>query len=141
MFDTFTRSKSFKSAGKTGSEKPCSGMRNTPAQERRRLPQARCRRICESRSRSFRKIIKGRYARDNLSRQLQDSNFQVQGHPLVGFGATKNPCSFFVTSSSMIPKLGTRARDGELKGYNVSGATIHFTADKPLPSRTCDEAR
>jgi hypothetical protein len=110
MFDTFTRSKSFKSAGKTGSEKPCSGMRNTPAQERRRLPQARCRRICESRSRSFRKIIKGRYARDNLSRQLQDSNFQVQGHPLVGFGATKNPCSFFVTSSSMIPKLA-RARE------------------------------
>jgi hypothetical protein len=78
------------------------------SQERRRLPQEVCRRICESRSRSFRKIIKGRYA--NLSRQLQDSNFQVQGHPLVGFGAAKNPCSFFVTSSSMIPKLA-RARE------------------------------
>jgi uncharacterized protein YdhG (YjbR/CyaY superfamily) len=33
----------------------------------------------------------------------------------------------------MIPKLA-RARDGELKGYDVSGATIHFTPDKPLPA-------
>jgi hypothetical protein len=30
----------------------------------------------------------------------------------------------------MIPKLA-RARDGELKGYDVTGATIHFT---PLPN-------
>ncbi len=27
-----------------------------------------------------------------------------------------------------------RARDGELKGYDVSGATIHFMPDKPLPA-------
>ncbi len=36
-------------------------------------------------------------------------------------------------SSSMIPKLA-RARDGEFKGYDVSGATIHFTPDKSLPA-------
>jgi uncharacterized protein YdhG (YjbR/CyaY superfamily) len=59
--------------------------------------------------------------------------FRLQGHPLVGFGATENHCSFYVMSSSMIPKLGS-VRDAELKGYKVSGATIHFTPDKPLPT-------
>jgi uncharacterized protein YdhG (YjbR/CyaY superfamily) len=33
----------------------------------------------------------------------------------------------------MIPKLA-RAREAELKGYEISGATIHFTPDKPLPA-------
>jgi uncharacterized protein YdhG (YjbR/CyaY superfamily) len=47
--------------------------------------------------------------------------FKYEGHPLVGFGATENHCSFYLMSSSMIPKLA-RARDGELKGYEVSGA-------------------
>ncbi|OLD12106.1 hypothetical protein AUF78_00435 [archaeon 13_1_20CM_2_51_12] len=55
------------------------------------------------------------------------------GYPLVGFGATRNHCSFFVMSSSMTPKLA-RMRAGELKGYDVRGTTIHFTPDKPLPS-------
>jgi uncharacterized protein YdhG (YjbR/CyaY superfamily) len=59
--------------------------------------------------------------------------FRLQGHPLVGFGATENHCSFYVMSSSMIPKLGS-VRGAELKGYKVSGATIHFTPDKPLPT-------
>ncbi len=59
--------------------------------------------------------------------------FKYQGHPLVGFGATENRCSFYVMSSSMIPKLGTRA-NAELKGFDVSGATIHFSPDKPLPA-------
>src|SRR5260370_41438173 len=58
---------------------------------------------------------------------------KLQGHPLVGFGAAKKHRSFFTMSSSMIPKLA-RMRARELKGYNVSGATIHFTADKPLPA-------
>ena len=58
--------------------------------------------------------------------------FKYQG-PLVGFGAAKNHCSFFTMSSSMIPKLA-RMRARELKGYDVSGATIHFTPDKPLPA-------
>jgi len=56
---------------------------------------------------------------------------KYQGHPLVGFGAAKNHCSFFTMSTSMIPNLAhMRAR--ELKGYEISGATIHFTPDKPL---------
>jgi uncharacterized protein YdhG (YjbR/CyaY superfamily) len=58
--------------------------------------------------------------------------FNYQGRSLVGFGATKNHWSFFTMSSNMILKLA-RMRAGELKGYEVSGATIHFTPDKPLP--------
>jgi uncharacterized protein YdhG (YjbR/CyaY superfamily) len=61
--------------------------------------------------------------------------FKYQGHPLVGLGVARNRCSFYVMSSSMIPKLA-RARDGELKGYDVSGATIHFTPDKFFPPRS-----
>jgi len=57
--------------------------------------------------------------------------FKYQGRPLVGFGAAKNHCSFFAMSSSMIPKLA-RMRAAELKGYDVSGATVHFKPDKPL---------
>jgi len=59
--------------------------------------------------------------------------FKLQGHPLVGFGAAGNRCSFYVMSSSMIPKLAL-ARADELKGYDVRGATIHFSPDKPLPA-------
>jgi len=59
--------------------------------------------------------------------------FKLQGHPLVGFGAAGDRCSFYIMSSGMIPKLA-RARAGELKGYYVRGATIHFTPDKPLPA-------
>jgi uncharacterized protein YdhG (YjbR/CyaY superfamily) len=59
--------------------------------------------------------------------------FKYRGHPLVGFGATKNHCSFYVMSSSMIPKLASM-RNVELKGYKVNGATIHFKPDKLLPA-------
>src|SRR5260370_36680051 len=59
--------------------------------------------------------------------------FKLQGHPLVGFGAAKKHCSFFTMSSSMIPKLA-RMQARELKAYDVSGATIHLTPDKPLPA-------
>ena len=59
--------------------------------------------------------------------------FKLHGRPLVGFGAAKNHCSFFTMSSGMIPKLA-QMRARELKGYEVRGATIHFTPDKPLPA-------
>jgi uncharacterized protein YdhG (YjbR/CyaY superfamily) len=59
--------------------------------------------------------------------------FKYEGRPLVGIGAAKKHCSFFTMSSSMIPKLA-RMRARELKGYEVSGATIHFAPDKPLPT-------
>jgi len=59
--------------------------------------------------------------------------FKYQGRPLVGFGAAKKHRSFFTMSPSMIAKLA-RMRAAELKGYEVSGATIHFTPEKPLPA-------
>lgn len=55
--------------------------------------------------------------------------FRHQGS-LVGFGAppSKRHCSLFVMS----PALVARMKD-ELAGYKVSGATIHFQPDEPLP--------
>ena len=81
----------------------------------------------------LRKIIKAAAPETTEVVSYRVPIFKHQGHPLVGFGATKNHCSFFVMSSSMIPKLA-RMRTGELKRYDVSGATIHFTPDKPLPA-------
>jgi uncharacterized protein YdhG (YjbR/CyaY superfamily) len=55
--------------------------------------------------------------------------FRHQGS-LVGFGAppSKSHCSLFVMS----PPLVARMKD-ELAGYKVSGATVHFQPDEPLP--------
>ncbi len=47
---------------------------------------------------------------------------------LVGMSAHKNHCSLH----SMSPTLMTAMAD-ELKGARVSGATIHFTPENPLP--------
>jgi uncharacterized protein YdhG (YjbR/CyaY superfamily) len=53
-----------------------------------------------------------------------------QDGSLVGFGAppSKSHCSLFLMS----PPLVARMKE-ELAGYEVSGATIHFQPDKPLP--------
>jgi len=48
---------------------------------------------------------------------------------LVGFAAFKNHLSFFVMSPSLM-----EAHRDELKAYETAKATIHFTADKPLPA-------
>src|SRR5207249_7439122 len=63
----------------------------------------------------------------------EDSNFHVSRTTSSRLWAARNHCSFFLMSTSMTPKLA-RMRAGELKGYDVSGATIHFTPDKPLPA-------
>src|SRR5260370_10634892 len=81
----------------------------------------------------LRKIIKAEASGTTEVISYRIPIFKLHGHPLVGFGAAKNHCSFFTMSSSMIPKLA-RMRAAELKGYEVSGATIHFTPDKPLPA-------
>jgi uncharacterized protein YdhG (YjbR/CyaY superfamily) len=48
---------------------------------------------------------------------------------LVGFAAQENHLSFF----TMSPQLA-KAMKGEItKTHKVSGATIHFSADQPLP--------
>ena len=50
------------------------------------------------------------------------------GKDLVGMSAHKDHCSLH----SMSPPL-MKAMADELKGVEVSGATIHFTPEKPLP--------
>ena len=47
---------------------------------------------------------------------------------LVGMSASRNHCSLH----SMSPPL-IKAMAKELEGVKVSGATIHFTPDRPLP--------
>ena len=82
---------------------------------------------------SLRKIIKAAAPDTTEVVSYRIPLLKLHGHPLVGFGAAKNHCSFFTMSSSMIPKLA-RMRARELKGYEVSGATVHFSPDKPLPA-------
>jgi uncharacterized protein YdhG (YjbR/CyaY superfamily) len=48
--------------------------------------------------------------------------------PLVGFAAFKNHCSFFIMSYKVMDMFKE-----ELKPYDTATATIHFSADKPLP--------
>jgi uncharacterized protein YdhG (YjbR/CyaY superfamily) len=47
---------------------------------------------------------------------------------LVWFAAFSNHCSFFPTASVV------EAFKNELKGFSISKGTIHFPADKPLPT-------
>jgi len=54
--------------------------------------------------------------------------FKYHG-PLVFFAAFKNHCSFFGVSKLLIEKLS-----GELEPYDVSGTTIHFSPQNPLPA-------
>lgn len=51
-----------------------------------------------------------------------------RGHPLVGFGAAKEHCTFFLMSTGV---MRTCARD--LEGYEVGKGSVRFPATKPLP--------
>jgi uncharacterized protein YdhG (YjbR/CyaY superfamily) len=59
--------------------------------------------------------------------------FRLQRDNLIGFSAQINPrkrlCSFY----TMSPPLA-KAMKKDLQDYEVSGATIHFTPEKPLPA-------
>lgn len=48
--------------------------------------------------------------------------------PLVHFAAFKNHLSFYVINKSLLDTF-----KGELKDYKISGTTVHFTAENPLP--------
>lgn len=47
---------------------------------------------------------------------------------LVGIGTTKEYCSFYTMSSKL-----TKQIKHELKGYKLSGTTLHFKPDEALP--------
>ena len=61
----------------------------------------------------------------------QMPTFKYQGRALVGFAAFKNHCSLFPYSRKAMITL-----ERELQSYDTSGkgATIRFSADKPLPA-------
>jgi uncharacterized protein YdhG (YjbR/CyaY superfamily) len=48
---------------------------------------------------------------------------------LVGFGASKNHCSFFVMSSTLLKEF-----EEEVKDFYTSTGTIRFTPEKPIPN-------
>jgi uncharacterized protein YdhG (YjbR/CyaY superfamily) len=54
--------------------------------------------------------------------------FYQQG-PLVGLGASKNHCSFYVMSPAVMD-----SHKDELTAYDTSKGTIRFHADGPLPA-------
>jgi uncharacterized protein YdhG (YjbR/CyaY superfamily) len=47
---------------------------------------------------------------------------------LVGIGATKEYCSLYTMSSKLVKQI-----KDELKGYKMSGMTLHFNPNEPLP--------
>ena len=61
----------------------------------------------------------------------QMPTFKYRGRALVGFAAFKNHCSLFPYSRKMMIVL-----EQDLQPYDTSGkgATIRFSADKPLPA-------
>lgn len=48
---------------------------------------------------------------------------------LVGFGATKKHCAFYLMSGTTVEVFA-----GELAGYDTSKGTIRFQPSKPLPA-------
>jgi uncharacterized protein YdhG (YjbR/CyaY superfamily) len=56
--------------------------------------------------------------------------FKLRGHPLVGLGAAKNHCSFYVMSVEAL-----QAHAAEVAGFETGKGTVMFTPDAPLPDR------
>jgi uncharacterized protein YdhG (YjbR/CyaY superfamily) len=54
---------------------------------------------------------------------------------LIGFAAHENHLSFF----TMSPQLANAMKEEITKTHKVSGATIHFSADHPLPKTLVEE--
>ncbi len=55
--------------------------------------------------------------------------YKYSGGHLVALMAAQNHCSFVTMSVPLVKSL-----KDELKNFNVSGTTIHFTGEKPLPA-------
>ncbi len=53
---------------------------------------------------------------------------------LVHFMAAKNHCSFFVVNKSILEEF-----KDELNDYDISGTTIHFTAENPIPKELVEK--
>ena len=78
----------------------------------------------------LRKMIKAAAPNTTETISYQMPTFKYQGRALMGFAAFKNHCSLFPYSKTVLETL-----EEELKPFDTSkGATIRFTADKPLPA-------
>jgi len=77
---------------------------------------------------NLRKVIKATAPKAEESISYQIPSFKYHG-PLVFFAAFKNHCSFYVVSKSILKTFSN-----ELKPYDTSGTTIHFSAKNPLPA-------
>jgi len=75
----------------------------------------------------LRKTIKAAAPKAEECISYQLPAFRLNGM-LVGFGATKKHCAFYLMSSTTV-----EVHKDELKGYDTSKGTIRFQADKPLP--------
>jgi uncharacterized protein YdhG (YjbR/CyaY superfamily) len=53
---------------------------------------------------------------------------------LVGFASQKNHLSLYTLSPGLMKRLKP-----ELKGVEISGATIHFTSDNPIPDNVLEK--
>jgi uncharacterized protein YdhG (YjbR/CyaY superfamily) len=58
----------------------------------------------------------------------QIPTFRYQGRSLVGLGAAKDHCTFFLMSTSIM-----REFKEDLKGFKVGKGSIKFHFDNPLP--------
>ena len=56
--------------------------------------------------------------------------YRYLNKPLVGIGAYKDHCSFYVMNAKLLENFKT-----ELKEHKFSGGTIHFSPDKPLSDK------
>ncbi len=65
-------------------------------------------------------------AEEAISYQIP--TYKLNG-PLIHFMAGKNHCSFVTVDKTVLAGF-----QKELTGFKVSGTTIHFTADHPLPT-------
>ena len=76
----------------------------------------------------LRKTIKAAapMAKETISYQIPA--FRYHG-PLVFFAAFKHHCSFFGVSKSLLARFSS-----ELEPFELSGTTIHFSAQNPLPT-------
>ena len=79
--------------------------------------------VLESLRQTIRSVVPG--AEELISYQVPSFRYKYM---LVGFGAFRDHCSFFVMSRAV-----TKAFQEELKPYKTAAATIHFTPEKPIP--------
>jgi uncharacterized protein YdhG (YjbR/CyaY superfamily) len=78
--------------------------------------------------RDLRATIEGVVPDASLAISYGIPTFKLRGHPLVGFGAAKSHCTFFVMSTEAM-----RAQADRLEGYATGKGSVRFTSDTPLP--------